>query len=269
MGKGQLIGKGMTAEVYEWEQDKVLKLYFDWVPDQWVKYEAMVGKAVYEAGVPSPAVYDIVNEEEGKGILFQRIYGKSMLKHIENKPWKLFYYAGCMARLHVKIHSCSVDKLPTQNEKFTHAIKASANILKDKEKRILGYLESLPAGGKVCHGDFHPDNILITDKDILAIDWTNAYYGNQLSDVARTCIMITTPFMPAGTLKVTLLFSKILKGLIYSTYLKEYVKLSKTKTEDIFAWMLPVAAARLKEKIPGEEKWLLKIIDKELKRLGV
>lgn len=28
MSKGYLIGKGMTAEVYEWEEDKVIKLYF-------------------------------------------------------------------------------------------------------------------------------------------------------------------------------------------------------------------------------------------------
>jgi uncharacterized protein (TIGR02172 family) len=265
MQKGSIIGKGMTAEVYEWEQDKVLKLYYDWFPNEWVKYEADIGCKVNKTGVSSPVVYDIIDQEGRKGIIFQRITGKSMLRIIEAKPWKLFYVARQMAKLHIKIHSYSSNTLPSQNEKLEIAIKDAANILKDRETRILGYLESLPSGVSVCHGDFHPDNILVTEKDFITIDWTNAYSGNHLSDVARTCIMLRSPFLPNGSPKIMILLTKIFKHLLYSTYIKEYLRLGKAKKDDVVAWILPVAAARLREKVPGEEKWLLKIIDERLK----
>lgn len=61
--------------------------------------------------------------------------------------------------------------------------------------------------------------------------------------------------------------SAILKKQLYSAYLREYIKLSGLKDENIRAWILPVAAARLKDGILGQEKWLLSIVDKEIKRL--
>lgn len=184
MQKREFIGRGMTAEVYSLGQDKVLKLYFDGFHEDSIKNEAEIGCAVYEAGIPSPAVYNIVDEECRKGIIFQHIAGRSMLKLIETKPWKIIHYARQMARLHLKIHSCSIDNLPSPEEGFKHAIKDVGNILEDKGKRILDYFESLPKSSSVCHGDFHPDNILVTEKDMVAIDWNNAYSGYPLSDVA-------------------------------------------------------------------------------------
>ena len=64
MEKGKLLGSGMTAEVYEWGQDKILKLYFNkYSSDEWVNHEAKVGHIVHESGVISPAVYDEVEGE--------------------------------------------------------------------------------------------------------------------------------------------------------------------------------------------------------------
>ena len=83
MQKRAIIGIGRTAEVYEWGQDKVLKLYFDWFPKDWIDYEAEIGYSINKAGVSSPTIYGIVEVEGRKGIIFQRIIGKTMLKLIE------------------------------------------------------------------------------------------------------------------------------------------------------------------------------------------
>ena len=47
----------------------------------------------------------------------------------------------------------------------------------------------------------------------------------------------------------------------------EYMKIADVRYEDLDAWILPVAAAKLKDKIPGEEKWLMKIINEKLDQL--
>ena len=268
MQKGSIIGKGMTAEVYEWGQDKVLKLYFEWFPKDWVNYEAQIGSLVYKAGVSSPAVYEMLEVEGRNGIIFQRITGRTMFRIIESKPWKLVYFARQMARLHATMHSCIADKLPSQKESIISAIKESSSFLGDNGKIIIDYLDSLPSGKSICHGDFHPDNIIVNGKELVTIDWTNAYIGNPFGDVARTCLMISSPSLPPGASKIMATLSKVAKRLIYSAYLEEYIKHTKSTYKSIDAWILPVAAARLREKIPGEEKWLINIINKRLEHLG-
>ena len=49
MPKGALIGVGRTAEVHEWDDDWVLKLYRDQFPLAWVRYEAELGRLIHGA----------------------------------------------------------------------------------------------------------------------------------------------------------------------------------------------------------------------------
>ena len=43
---------------------------------------------------------------------------------------------------------------------------------------------------KVCHGDFHPSNVIV-DKDgrLHVIDWSHATQGNGSADAARTFLL--------------------------------------------------------------------------------
>lgn len=269
MQKGTMIGKGMTAEVYEWGQDKVLKLHFDWYLDDWIKFEADIYRELDKLGIPSPAIYDIVHIEGRSGIIFQKIEGDSLLKRIQSKPWRIFFVARQMAQLHAEIHNYSSNTLPTQNKRLKDAIQDSANELKDKTEIILSYLDQLPSRENVCHGDFHPDNILVTDKQWIAIDWTNAYSGHPLSDVVRTCLMLRSPVVPEGISKFMIPFIKMMKQWLYSAYMKEYLRVGKATKTDIEEWLLPVAAARLRENIPGEKEWLLQIIKNKLQKQDI
>lgn len=267
MKKGKLIGTGMTSEVYEWGQDCVLKLYHDEFNDAWIERENNIGTLAHEAGVPSPALFDKVEVDGHRGIVFERIFGTTMLRHADAEPWKLVHFSRQMARLHFQMHQCSAPQLPSQKDKFTAAIKRSSEILGDKEKIILDYLERLPDGASICHGDLHFDNIIVSNRGLIVIDWTNGYNGNPLGDVARTCLMLHSPTRPPEIDDTTAASYKQAKLLTYTAYLREYLKLSNARFEDINAWMLPLAAARLKEKVPREEKWLMDMINTRLEQL--
>jgi aminoglycoside phosphotransferase (APT) family kinase protein len=174
-----------------------------------------------------------------------------------------------MARFHYKIHKYSSDRLPTQKERFTTKMRKSSKKLGDKKRRILDYMDSLPYGNSVCHGDLHFKNIIISDKGPVAIDWNSGYRGNPLGDVARTCLMINLPLKSSDNSNILKMLSDYPRRLIYQTYLDEYMRLAKVTFEDIDAWMLPVAAARFKDKRPEEHKWLMDIIDKHLEKYNV
>ncbi len=266
MTVGVLLGKGMTAEVYKWQQGKALKLFFENIPGHWIEYESTVGTAISHAGLPSPAVYGIIAYKNRRGIVYQEIEGESMLATLMRRPWRILKYARQLAKLHYHIHSAEADNLPLNKSGMMTAIKASEALKETTKEQIIKYIGALPDGSNICHGDFHPDNILLQGNGgAVVIDWSNTYYGSPLSDVARTILIITTPYMPEGTPPLIKMLSGHLKRILSSCYIKEYTRLSKLRQEDIKAWLLPMAAARLWERIPGEEKWLIEIINRELK----
>ncbi|WP_010245546.1 phosphotransferase [Acetivibrio cellulolyticus] len=267
MDKGELLGIGKTAEVYKWGQDKVLKLYFNNYDDSWVRREAQITQKVHEAGVSSPAVYDIIKFEGRRGIVIERIFGKTMTSAFETEPWSIFDYVQQMIRFHYEIHKYSTAGIPTQKEKFENAIKLSSKILGNRMERVLDYIDMLPDGKSICHGDLYLSNLIVSNNKLVAIDWSGGYRGNPLGDVARTCLIINSPAVPPGTPYILAAMSTYPKWLSCWYYLNEYMRIANVKFEDIDAWMLPVAAARLKDNIPGEEKWLMKIINERLERL--
>lgn len=269
MEKGKLLGIGRTAEVYEWGKDKVLKLYFKDISENWINNEARIGNIVHETGVASPAVFDIVDINGRKGVIFERIYGRSIYKNIEFEPWKVEYFAKEMARLQFKMHKCSTDKLPSQKEKLRIAINASSEILGDRGRKILDYLDRLPEDTRVCHGDLHFDNIIVSKNHLVPIDWNAAYRGNPLGDVARTGLVFSLPTMPPGTWGIMIMQAGLTRWIPLWVYLNEYCRLAKIKLQSIDAWILPVAAAKLKDQILGERVLLMNMVNKYISKYNL
>lgn len=267
MDKSLLIGKGMTAEVYKWEQDKVLKLFFEKYDDERVQYEAEIGKAVHEAAAPSPGVFGVVGADGRKGIIFERIYGKTMLVKIREEPWLLYYYIKRLAALQYHIHQCTSESLPSQTQRLSSNIERASSRLGDRKGRVLEYLYSLPDGTSICHGDIHFNNVIVSGKKLTAVDWNGAYRGNPLGDVARTFLMMNSPVAISGIPPVLTGVLQGFKRRLGWFYLAEYMRLSKASRTEIEKWLLPIAAAKLKDNDAGDEKRLLKIIDKHLSHL--
>lgn len=267
MNKGELLGKGMTAEVYKWGEDKVLKLFLEGFKEEYINLEASNGKKLHEAGVPSPEVFDIVEIDGRKGIIFERILGNTMTDAFIKEPWKFINFIKQMSRFHSEIHKFSASDIPTQKERLEKTIRRSSEILGDRLDKILNYVDSLPGGNTICHGDFYLSNIMISGKKLVAIDWMSGYRGDPASDIARTYMMINTHATIPGTPHFMTSMADFPKSMTYKIYLNEYLKNSNIDTKRIDAWMLPVAASRLKDWVPGEKKWLMGIIDKRLKQL--
>ena len=82
--------------------------------DWGIENETHIGRVVHEAGLPSPAVFDMVNVDGRRGVVFQQIIGKSMLRHADVEPWNIQHYARQMARFQFKMHQCTAEQLFSQ-----------------------------------------------------------------------------------------------------------------------------------------------------------
>lgn len=76
-------------------------------------------------------------------------------------------------------------------------------------------LDKLPDGNSLCHGDFHPGNILISDGHAIVIYFMNVCHGDFLYDVARTVFLVEYTPVPihADNIEMLLQFTKTLADL--------------------------------------------------------
>ena len=249
----QPIARGHTADVYAWEDGFVLKLFHNWFPPEDVEYEFKIAKAVHASGVKSPDVKEIVQVHGRNGLVYERINGETMFTLLKCQPWKVFQFGKLLAQYHFQMHACDFNaEVPEQKQKLQNKIKQAGALPVYLKPKLLNALEPLPAGNKVCHGDFHPDNISMTDNESVVIDWIDASKGNPLADVARTSILALGS---ASTLKIGMnLFIK----LFHAIYLKEYFRLQPKGFEEYQQWIPIVAGARISENITELDNWLVK-----------
>lgn len=252
---GRPVAYGRTAEIYAWGESQVLKLFYDWFDLEAIETEARIGRAVHACGLPVPAVGELLQVNSRKGLVYQRIDGIPLSKAIERRPWRMPAFARRMAELHVEMHSSTVRAdLPPQRRRLTRKIN-DARTLPDRLRiQALEALAALPDGSQVCHGDFHPDNILVTPSTEIIIDWIDASIGNPLADVARTSILALGS---AGSSQVPNRLLKALLSRYHAIYLGHYFRLRPGGEAEYQCWLPVVAAARLSENIPEVEEWLM------------
>ena len=257
--KGKQIGLGRTAEIYSWKDGQVLKLYLDKYPFGDAEHEARITEAAHKAGLPVPAVKEVIEVMGRAGIVFERVEGPIMSKAVASKPWRLSHYASMMAELHARMHSCQIPGLPSQREYLKTIIRDRISLPVHMKKTLLELLEQLSDGNALCHLDFHPDNIIVSSQGPVIIDWVTAGSGNPLADVARTSLILRVGVAP-GVGPVLRRLMILAASFLNSIYLKRYGQVALFSPEEMNKWLPLVASARLAETIPGEKRALLEII---------
>ncbi len=256
------IALGRTAEVYAWETGRVLKLYRDGFHPSDADHELRLARIVQASGLPVPAVFDIIEVNGRRGIVYERVDGPSMLDSMGKHPQATRHYLRQLAELHLEMHTRSVPELPSQRERLQWKIKQAKPLPQELKVAALQALESLPDGDRLCHGDFHPGNILLTASGPIVIDWIDASRGNPLADVARTHLLFSTARLPG--LSVVALLVRLANRWLLDQYLQGYFASQPSERNALKAWMPVVAAARTEEGITHEFPQLLEIVKSSL-----
>lgn len=252
---GQPLSHGRTADVYAWEEGQVLKLFHDWVDLHDINYEREIGRAVYASGLPVPAVGEIIRVHGRHGLIYERVEGPSMWEAVQRKPWRFSRYARRLAALQARMHTQTLGpEIPAQRPRLEHKIRQAGALPDDLRSRVLAALETMPTGDRICHGDLHPGNVLLTTRGEMVIDWVDATRGNPLADVARTTIIFLGA---AQSAEIPRPLMKFLVALFHATYIRHYFNLRPGGENEYRRWFPIVAAARLSEDIPELEAWLL------------
>lgn len=242
------IGLGRTAEVFAWGPGRVLKLFHGWVPAGWAEHERWLTEAVHAAGLPAPAVFEPVALEGRHGFVMERVEGPSLLRVLLERPWRAAAVARQLAEVQAAVHAHRVPALPPLEGKLREAI-GRASLPAQVQEQALAALAALPQGDATCHGDIHPDNVVLTARGPVVLDWTAAGRGHPLVDVVRTSLMLRLGVPPQGAVR---LLVGVLRPWVHGSYLRHALVLAGATRAELQPFLLPVAAARVADQIEDE-----------------
>jgi hypothetical protein len=247
------IARGRTADVLAWQDQQVLKLFYDWVSADAIEREIRAARLASATDLPTPKLLGDLILDGRRGLIYERVAGESLIYLLGTRPWLCIRYARQFAELHAAIHQQRGTGLPPVKAGLEYTICHIEGLPPDLVAVALDRLARLPDGETLCHCDYHPDQVMVTAKGQVVLDWMTAYAGQPAADVARTTVLLRFgPVMDASWLMQQLV--NLLRGIFFRTYLRRYLELNPAVTiAAIDAWLPLVALARLAEGIPGEQ----------------
>jgi len=256
------IAEGREAEMFAWEDGKVLRLLRDASGAAANERQAEAMRAAAACGVRVPAVYGTTVVAGRPGLIMERIQGSDLLSVVGRKPWTLFFDAILCGEVHAQLNEATAPAgIRTVKEYFQRQIARSAALPLHLAEFALATLEQLPEGEKLCHLDFHPGNIIMSPDGPVVIDWSNVCRGDPWADVARTELMLQIGEPPPGSPILVRMLARIGGRILAWGYRRAYTRARSIDKRAVAAWKVPVAAARMGDGIESEFPAIVRMLE--------
>ena len=197
--------------------------------------EALNQARVEETGLNIPKIHEVTVIDGKWTIVSDYIKGKTLQQLMDEHPEKKDEYLNLFVDLQLEMHSKSCPLLTKLRDKMNRKI-SQTDFDATTRYELHSRLDAMPKHNKLCHGDFNPSNIIITDDGTpYIIDWSHATQGNASADVARTYLLFWLNGDIEGAKK----------------YLELFCRKSNTARQYVQKWMPIVAAS---QSVKGNEK---------------
>jgi aminoglycoside phosphotransferase (APT) family kinase protein len=253
----ELLGSGREAEVFAWDDGRVLRLARDPSQAGMIEREVIALAAAHAAGANVPGVHERITVDGRPGVVLDRVDGVDLLDSLASRPWTVRSVGKAVGAEHAALHRVEAPAgLPDLHDELRHRL-GSPLVPDDVRTRALERLATLPAGDRLLHGDFHPANLLRTEDGYVVIDWTNGTRGDPAADVARTILLTGGGELAESTPVVVRVIAPVARRVLLAGYLGAYARRLPLDRDLVDRWLPVWAAARLAEDIEAERESLL------------
>ena len=257
------IGEGREAEMFAWEDGRVLRLLRDPARRAGVQWEAAAMQTARSRGLPVPEIYGITEVMGRPGIIMERVDGTDLLTQISARPWTLWKAGDILGEVHARLHSTTAsERLPELRARLAERITGRAEIPKPLASFATDALKDLPDGDRMCHFDFHPANVLMSPKGPVVIDWTNVKRGDHHADVARAVLILKLGEPPEAAPAHLKLLARFGRAMLLGRYLRSYRRHGQLDDALVDRWIPVCAVDRLLDGIPEEVPAIRRLLEK-------
>ena len=190
--------------------------------------EALNQARIEETGLNIPKVLEVTMIDGKWAIVSEFIKGRTLAQLMAENPEKKAEYIELLVDLQMSVHEKTCPLLNKLKDKMSRKI-AQTELDATTRYDLHTRLEGMPKHNKVCHGDFNPSNIIITeDGTPYILDWSHATQGNASADIARTYLLFWLNGDFSGA----------------ELYLETFCQKSNTAKQYVQKWMPIVAASQ-------------------------
>jgi Ser/Thr protein kinase RdoA (MazF antagonist) len=256
------LAEGREAEVFLREDGNVVKVMRSAAQASRVEREATALQALAGNERLAPAFREVIEVAGRPALVSERVTGADFLALLSRKPWLVIGVAGSLGRAHAAMHrQVAPASLPELHHELARRIESAKALPAKFAAAALARLRRLPAGDRLCHGDYHPQNVLGTLEAPVIIDWGDASRGAPAADVARTLLLLRAGELPPDTSAPMRAFTAVGRGLLNRRYLAVYRRGAEADLTRLDDWMFVRAAARFSEEIEVEYSRLTRLLE--------
>jgi aminoglycoside phosphotransferase (APT) family kinase protein len=132
-------------------------------------------------GLPVPTVWNMQQIADRWGIVFDRVNGVSFAEQMQGDVAPIPQYLEILARLHTRIHAHPANQFRSLKVWLATSITRTTVLDEPRKQILLDGLKNMPDDDRLCHGDFHPLNVLGEASQPFVIDWPDACRGERCS----------------------------------------------------------------------------------------
>lgn len=240
------LATGASAEVYAWQPGQVIKLFRRDFPREALELELRHARIAHALGVPTPRVDGVVELNGRTGIVFERVDGPTLLDLIQAGSHPVAALARQFFSVQQSIHRSRCSDLQPLHARLARRAAYARDVPASLKNEAIGILQAAPAVHALCHGDFHPVNVIMAARGTVVVDWLDAACGDPALDVTRTMLFLT--FARPGQVAPE----------ARAAFLQNYSELCREawsgRLDELRRWTFAAAVARLAEAVDATER---------------
>jgi streptomycin 6-kinase len=189
---GEKLGEGFSADIHAWAPGQVVKLFKAAVAPRAARHEARVTRAAFAAGCPAPEVLGEVTLDGRFGIVLSRLDGPTLTQSLLTGAATREQAGAILAALYRTVHETTAPPgIPSLSEWFDAVSAVPGGMPTHIAPGVLSLIERLPPATGLCHGDLHPDNVIMTAEGPTIIDWVAAVRAPAAYDLGRCHVILS------------------------------------------------------------------------------
>jgi aminoglycoside phosphotransferase (APT) family kinase protein len=246
---GEVVARGSRSVVHAYGRGAVIKVPKPATPAGWILAEARHVEAVRAVGAPAPALLGIEQVFGRPATVWERVDGPSLWERVVDQPGRSGDFGRALAEVQLALFELVPPvTLPDQRDRLTSKIRWSAANVDASLGAALDLLPERSGTARLCHGDLHPSNVIVSREGLVLVDWFDASRGDRVADVARSCLTLladgaeTPSHLPGSDLGTLTALTRA-----YLTRLRESLDLPAPV---LARWQAISAVARVAEGMP-------------------
>jgi aminoglycoside phosphotransferase (APT) family kinase protein len=246
---GDVVARGSRSVVHAYGDGAVVKVPKPTTPDGWIRAEAAYVEAVRAVGAPAPRLFGMEEVFGRPASVWERVDGPLLWEQVVEDPARGPEVGRRLADVQLSLFELVPPvTLPSQRDRLISKIRWSMANVDPSLALAIELMPERTAKARLCHGDLHPSNVIMSKDGPVLVDWFDACRGDPVADVARSSLTLladgtSTPSHLPGSDRSTL-------GVLTRAYLGRLQESLHIPEALLARWQAINAAARLAEGMP-------------------